>query len=71
NLTSGITISWTLLEENVGSAAPKTNLKGLEQGFEASPPHLANMLNGQIRYIGIGVAYWGDHVYVAEEFMAR
>jgi uncharacterized protein YkwD len=71
NLTSGINPGWSLLEENVGAAAPKTNVAGLVSGFEHSPAHAANMLNQQINYVGVGVAYTGNTIFVAEEFMAR
>lgn len=70
-LTSDITVSWTLLEENVGAASPKTDISGLMTGFEHSPAHAANMLNTQITSIGAGAAYSGNVVFVAEEFMAQ
>ena len=70
NLTSGITVGWSLLEENVGAAAPQSNLAGILSGFEHSPHHAANMLNPTITSIGAGVAYAGNVVFVAEEFMA-
>ena len=35
----------------------------------ASKAHADNMLNGQITSVGVGVAYSGNVVYVAEEFM--
>jgi uncharacterized protein YkwD len=70
NLTSGITVRWSLLEENVGAASPRSNLAGILTGFEHSPHHAANMLNPKITAIGAGVAYVGNAVYVAEEFMA-
>ncbi len=70
NLTDGITVTWTRLEENVGMISPRTNVSGMESAFEHSPPHAENMLNGQIHYIGVGVAYVGDYMYVAEEFMS-
>jgi hypothetical protein len=70
SLTEGVTVRWALLAENVGSASPKTNLAGVGQAFENSPGHAANILNRDIDYVGVGVAYWGNHVYVAEEFMA-
>jgi len=71
NLASGITVGWTLLEENVGAASPKTNVAGLMSGFEHSPEHSANMLNTRITAIGVGVAYNGNTIYVTEEFIAR
>jgi uncharacterized protein YkwD len=69
-LTDGISTQWSLLEENVGMCSPKNNVSGMESAFERSPEHAANMLNGKIRYIGVGFAYYGDYMYVAEEFMA-
>jgi len=71
NLTSGITVNWSLIEENVGAASPKTNISGIVSGFEHSPEHAANMLNKRITAIGVGVAYAGNAVFVAEEFMAQ
>ena len=70
DVRSGITARWSLLEENVGSATPKTDVAGIISGFAHSPEHLANMLNTRIKYVGVGVAYWGNTIYVAEEFLA-
>jgi len=70
DLTSGITAKWSRLEENVGAASPKTNVIGLINGFAHSPEHLANMLDTHIGYIGIGAAYAGNTLFIAEEFMA-
>ncbi len=70
NLTNGITVRWARLGENVGMVSPKTNVSTMEGAFEKSPPHAENMLNGQIHYVGVGVAYVGNYMYVAEEFLA-
>lgn len=70
NLASGITVRWSRLEENVGYVSPRTAVSGIEAGFERSAEHAANMLNNRITYIGVGVAYAGSFMYVAEEFMA-
>jgi uncharacterized protein YkwD len=70
NLASGITVHWSRLEENVADASPRTAVTAITTGFEHSPEHAANMLNSQITGIGVGVAYWGNFIYVAEEFMA-
>jgi uncharacterized protein YkwD len=71
DVTSGITVRWTLLEENVGAITPATDIAGLVSRFEGSPEHVANMLNGRITSIGVGVAYSGNTLFVAEEFMAQ
>jgi uncharacterized protein YkwD len=70
SLASGISVSWTLLEENVGMISPASNVSGMESAFEHSAAHAENMLNGKITYVGVGVAYVGNYMYVAEEFMA-
>jgi uncharacterized protein YkwD len=69
-LSNGIAVRWTRLAENVGMISPMTNVSGMEGGFEGSPPHAANMLNNQMQYVGVGAAYVGNYMYVAEEFMA-
>jgi uncharacterized protein YkwD len=71
DLTSGITVNWSLLEENVGAASPKTDVAGIVSGFQHSSEHAANMLNKRITSIGVGVAYSGNVVFVTEEFMAQ
>jgi uncharacterized protein YkwD len=70
NLASGITVRWTLLEENVGAATPRSNLSGVLNAFERSPEHAQNMLNPRITWIGAGVRHSGNMIFVAEEFMA-
>ena len=70
-LDSGITVRWSLLAENVGAASPRSNIAGILSGFEHSEHHAENMLNPRMTSIGAGVAYAGNAVYVAEEFMAQ
>jgi uncharacterized protein YkwD len=70
NLTSGINVSWTRLGENVGMVSPRDNVSGMQRAFENSPPHAENMLNREYDFVGVGVAYWSNYMYVAEEFMA-
>lgn len=69
-LAGGIRVAWTMLAENVGMASPKNNVLGVIQGLEASPGHRANILNTKVTYVGVGVAYAGNSVYVTQEFMA-
>ena len=70
SLTAGITVHWSMLGENVGAASPRSNVAGVENAFVHSPPHAANMLNAKFNYVGIGVAFAGNNVFVTEEFMA-
>jgi uncharacterized protein YkwD len=70
SLALGIDVPWSLLEENVGSAAPNNLVMAVQTGFENSLPHRENILNGKVRYIGVGVATAGNTVYVTQEFMA-
>jgi uncharacterized protein YkwD len=69
NLTDGINVQWSALEENVGMCSPKNNVSGMESAFEGSPGHAANMLSTKVHYVGVGFAYVGNYMYVAEEFM--
>jgi uncharacterized protein YkwD len=70
NLASGIEMHWSVLEENIGASEPSTDLNALQLGFERSPAHRANMLDPRVTGVGIGVAYRGNTIYVAEEFLA-
>ena len=38
--------------------------------FVSSPAHAANMVNGAMKYVGVGVATVGNCMYAAEVFMA-
>jgi hypothetical protein len=58
---------WTVLAENVGTGS---NAVQINAAFDASPHHLANIVDGRFSAVGVGVVYAGGAVYVAEEFMA-
>jgi uncharacterized protein YkwD len=70
DLTGGIEMQWSLLEENVGSGSPSDDLGAIQLGFQNSPMHAANMLNPQITGVGVGVAISGNTIYVTQEFLA-
>jgi uncharacterized protein YkwD len=70
DLTAGIEMPWSVLEENVGSGSPSDDLGGIQLGFQHSPTHAANMLNPQITAVGVGVAISGNTIYVTQEFLA-
>lgn len=65
-LTDGISVGWRKLGENVGRGP---SVDSLHNAFVASAAHQANMLDGQFRYVGIGVAYGFGQMWVAEVFM--
>lgn len=69
-LAGGIGVAWTMLAENVGMATPRSNVIGVIKGLEASPGHRANILNSTVDWVGVGVAYDGNAVYITQEFMA-
>lgn len=69
-LSAGITVQWTGLAENVGMVSPSTNVTGMHNAFVNSPAHAANMLNGSMKYVGVGIATVGNYMYAAEVFMA-
>ena len=46
--------AWTEIAENVGVAG-STDPASLFQAYMASPPHKANILDAQARYLGVGV----------------
>jgi uncharacterized protein YkwD len=69
-LSDGITVQWTALAENVGMISPSTNVMGMHNAFVNSPAHAANMLNGTMTYVGVGIATVGNYMYAAEVFMA-
>jgi uncharacterized protein YkwD len=69
-LAGGIEMHWSVLEENIGATSPAGDLNGLQVAFERSAAHRANMLDPRVTAVGIGVAYWGNTMYVAEEFLA-
>ncbi len=65
-LTDGVTVGWRKLGENVGRGP---SVASLQSAFIASPAHLANMLDKQFHWVGIGVAYGAGQMWVAEVFM--
>lgn len=66
NLTDGISVGWRKLGENVGRGP---GVASIHNAFYNSPPHRANMLDSQFRYIGVGVAYGFGQMWVAEVLM--
>jgi uncharacterized protein YkwD len=63
-------MSWSLLEENVGSGSPADDLGAIQLGFQNSALHRANMLDPRVTAVGVGVAFSGDTIYVTQEFLA-
>lgn len=64
NLVSQVT-GWRYVGENVGVGS---DVSGLHRAFMNSPAHRANILDGDFTQVGIGVAYGGGRLWVAEVF---
>ena len=46
----------------------KALAKDLVDGWMKSPGHRANILNGQLRFIGVGIAQSGDYICATQNF---
>ncbi len=66
NLSSGVTVGWRKLGENVGRGP---SVASLHDAFVNSPAHQANMLDGRFGWVGVGVAHGAGQMWVAEVFM--
>ena len=42
--------------------------RDLVDGWMKSPGHRANILNGQLTYIGVGIAQSGNYIYASQNF---
>lgn len=66
NLASGAPSDWQRLGENVGMGPSVSSIHG---AFVGSSAHYANMVDAGFNRVGVGVAYSGGTMFVAEEFM--
>ncbi|MCU1462195.1 MAG: hypothetical protein JWO37_2270 [Acidimicrobiales bacterium] len=64
--SAGISANWTRLGENVGDGPDPDSI---HQAFMASSAHRAHILDPGFQYVGVGSAWRGSTLYVAEEFM--
>jgi uncharacterized protein YkwD len=60
--------SWSYLEENVGYG-PIGSPDELFAAYMNSPPHRANILRSQVRYVGVGVVQRGDVAWNTVDFV--
>jgi len=65
-LREGIPPGWRVLGENVAYAG---SVEQAMAALEASPPHLANLLNPDFKSIAIGVVERDGRVWVTEVFV--
>jgi uncharacterized protein YkwD len=56
---------WQAVAENIGRGH---SVAGLHRAFLASPPHRANLLNGSLRQVGIGIVEEGGQLWITEVF---
>ncbi len=66
NLPDGVSVGWRKLGENIGRGG---SVASLHDALVASPLHYANMVDPSFHWVGVGVAYGGGQMYVAEVFM--
>ena len=66
-LTDGVPGCWTGLGENVGYGG---SIDMIENAYMHSPPHRANILNGNYTQAAVGVATNGDRTFTVQEFMS-
>jgi len=70
NLADGVSPGWLKLGENIGYGP---TMDAVQQAYEGSPPHRANLLDGAFDRIGTGYAVGacpagGTCVYTVQEF---
>lgn len=66
-LAGRVTADWITVGENVGAEA---GVVEIQRAFEASPSHLATLVDPRFNYVGVGVAWGPDGtIYVVQEFM--
>ena len=68
NLAAGVSPGWTAIAENVAYAG---SVEAAQVSLEASPPHLANLLNPAFTEVGIGAKTVNGLTYVVQVFAAR
>ena len=56
---------WSSIAENVGMAY---SVKGLHRAFMRSTTHRGNILNPQMRVVGVGIVSSGDRLWATELF---
>ena len=66
NLPDGVTVGWRKLGENIGRGP---SVASIHDALVHSPLHYANMVDRAFHWVGVGVAYGGGQMYVAEVFM--
>ncbi len=66
NLPDGVTVGWRKLSENIGRGP---SVASIDTALANSPLHYANIIDGAVHWIGVGVAYGNGQMYVAEVFM--
>ena len=66
NLPDGVTVGWRKLSENIGRGP---SVASIDTALVNSPLHYANIVDGAVHWLGVGVAYGNGQMYVAEVFM--
>ena len=67
DLRNAVSLNWRKLGENVGCG--DVGVGGLHTAFVNSPKHYANIVDTTFDFVGIGIVYDGDVMFVTEQFM--
>ncbi len=65
NVGIGSTVTASRLSENVGMGP---SIDAVHQAWLNSPGHRANMVDTRVNSVGVGVAWAGGYVYIAQDF---
>jgi hypothetical protein len=68
SLASQLPSGWKKAGENVGKGG---DVDALQQAFVNSPAHYQNLVDPAFNYVGIGVVYGNNTIYVTVDFMQR
>jgi uncharacterized protein YkwD len=68
SLESGVSPGWRALGENVGVGG---DVASVHAALEASPAHMANMLDTLYNEVGVGVVTRDGRTYVVQDFDGR
>ncbi len=70
DLSAGVQAPWNKLGENLG-VGPQDSLGEIMDAFVASPTHLANIVDPDFRYVGVGVIVRDGRMWTVHRFRSE